>query len=87
MTTLQTFAAYLHDRATETGYRVNRRRGKHALAKAAGMSYDDLAATLAATHCPDPMEIERLANALGEELTPFLLNSGMVKPRSASDTR
>lgn len=81
MTTLQTFAAYVRARATEAGFRIDRRRGKRALARAAGMSYDDLAATLAGTNCPDPLEIERLADALGVSLMALLLDSGFVQPR------
>ena len=46
MTTLQTFAAYVKARSLDAGFRVNRRRGRRALARAAGMSYDDLNRTL-----------------------------------------
>lgn len=82
MTTLQTFAAYLRDRAQQTGYRVDRRRGQRALAKAAGMSYDDLDRTLAGRHCPDPYELERLAHALRVPLVTLLVDSGFVRPRT-----
>lgn len=82
MTTLQTFAAYVRDRAAESGYRIDRRRGKRALARAAGMSYDDLTATLAGTHCPWPLEMERLADALGVSLVTLLVDSGYVRPRA-----
>ena len=82
MTTLQNFAAYVRAQATESGYRINRQRGKRALARAAGMSYDDLTATLAGTYCPWPLEMERLADALGISLMALLLDSGYVRPRA-----
>lgn len=84
MTSLQTFAAYTRDAASAAGYPISHRRGKRALAKAAGMSYQDLGQTLAGTHCPDPYEIERLADALGQTLIEFLRNSGMVRPRETT---
>jgi DNA-binding phage protein len=86
MTTLQTFATYLRDSALEAGYRITRRRGKRALAKAAGMSYDDLNRTLTGLHCPDPYELERLADALGQPLVALLVDSGMVAPRTDKAT-
>lgn len=80
MTSLEAFAAYLRDNALAAGYRVDRRRGKRALAQAARMSYDDLAATLNARHCPGPYELEHLAEALGVSLVTLLVDSGTVRP-------
>ena len=82
MTTLQAFAAYVRDRALTAGYKINRRRGKRALAAAAGMSYDELDRTLNAQYCPWPDEMERLADALGISLMTLLLDSGFVSPRA-----
>jgi hypothetical protein len=82
MTTLQTFARYVAATAEIAGYRVKRRRGKRALARAAGMSYDDLDRTLAGLHCPDPYEMERLAAALDQPLVKLLVDSGFVRPRT-----
>lgn len=79
---LQTLAAYLRDQALAAGYRLNR-RGKHALAAAVGISYDDLNATLAGRRCPDPVELERLADALGVSLVTLLIDSGFVRSRDA----
>lgn len=81
-TSLQTFAAYVRDRATVSGYRIHRRRGKRALARAAGMSYGEITATLAGTYCPWPLEMERLADALGVSLITLLVDSGYVRPRT-----
>jgi DNA-binding phage protein len=86
MTTLQTFATYLQQAATEAGYPVARHRGRRALATAAGMSYGDLNRTLAGLHCPDPYEIERLADALGVPLVTLLVDSGFARPRTDRPT-
>jgi DNA-binding phage protein len=87
MTTLQTFVAYVRARATEAGYPVARHRGRRALATAAGMSYGDLNRTLAGVHCPDPYELERLADALGVPLVTLLRDSGFVRARGTETSR
>lgn len=86
MSHLQALATYLRNQALAAGYRVNR-RGKHALAAAAGMSYGDLDATLSGRRCPEPLELERLADALGVSLVTLLIDSGFVRPRDAGAER
>lgn len=87
MTSLQTFATYLQQTAIEAGYPVARHRGRRALATAAGMSYGDLNRTLAGVHCPDPYELERLADALGVSLVTLLRDSGFVRARGTETSR
>lgn len=82
MSRLPALAAYLRDRALDAGFRLDR-RGKRTLAAAAGMSYDDLDATLTGRRCPDPVEFERLADAFGVSLITLLIDSGFVRPRDA----
>lgn len=86
MSRLPTLAAYLRNQALAAGYRLNR-RGKHTLAAAVGMSYDDLNATLAGRRCPDPVEFERLADAFGVSLVTLLIDSGFVRARGTEATR
>ncbi|MGW4040914.1 helix-turn-helix domain-containing protein [Streptomyces sp. NPDC004778] len=80
----QQFARYIRDAVSSAGYDIDSPRGggKKALAKATGMSQTSVGRMLAGQSMPDPLVLERLADALHVPLPELLVRSGVISERS-----
>lgn len=76
----QSFAEYIRPAVVAAGYDIDSPRGggKKALADATGMSPSSVGRMLAGLTLPEPVHLERLANALGLPLMDLLMRSGIV---------
>src|ERR1044072_2007252 len=78
------FAEYIRPVAVAAGYDIDSPRGggKKALAEDTGMSASSVGRMLAGQTLPEPVHLERLAEALGISLMDLLVRSGVVSEKA-----
>lgn len=88
VTRAQRFAEYIRPAVVAAGYDIDSPRGggKKALAEATGMSPSSVGRMLAGQTLPEPVHLERLAEALGVSLMDLLVRSGVVSEKAGRTT-
>ncbi|MDX2839485.1 helix-turn-helix transcriptional regulator [Streptomyces ipomoeae] len=83
-TRAQRFAEFIRPAVVAAGYDIDSPRGggKKELAEATGMSPSSVGRMLAGQTLPEPVHLERLAEALGVSLMDLLVRSGVVSEKA-----